>query len=104
MAAPVAPLLRTPFTDMFGITFTAQWVEGLCADLEMQVVDCLDAYGLDRGIKKCDALIQDFKECATRDKQNKRTLAMVIERERQYWTGERTKENRYAVGPKSDSF
>lgn len=97
------PWFKSPFTDLTGALISHQWY-GRCAKMEMDVIDCMEAYGMDKGLEKCDALIQDFKECAARQKQLKRSYAMRYERQRQYWAGERSKENLYAPSPKIDSF
>lgn len=94
---------KSPFTDIGGDLFSHQYF-GRCADIEMKVVDCLEAYGLLRGKQKCDELIQDFNECSHRNKQNDRIKAMRYERERQWLRGERSKKNHYAPPPKDDSF
>lgn len=80
-----------------------QW-HGPCREMELKMMDCLEAYGLDRGAQKCDAIIKDFQECAGRDKQSRRTLVMRLERNRQYYAGERKKEDLYAPAPTPDSF
>lgn len=101
---PLTPFLRIPFTDIFGVLVTNQW-NGRCGDIEMKVIDCLEAYGLDRGMKKeCKLQLSDYNECLTNHKQRERTNAMRAERERQYAAGERTKENRYADPPPNDAF
>ena len=72
--------------------------------MELKALDCLEAYGLTRGVTKCEDLITDFQECSLRVKEVSRYVAMRSERERQYHAGERTKENRYAPPPKPDSY
>lgn len=99
----LSPPLRTPFTDIPGAIISHQWF-GACADMEMKTVDCFEAYGLGRGAEKCKDLLEDFRECATRQKQLDRYYAMRNERQRQYKAGERTAENRYAPSPKRDSY
>lgn len=103
MSLPPSPPFRTPFTDVIGCLISHQWF-GRCADLEMKAIDCLEAYGLYRGVNKCKDIIDDYKECALRGKQENRIIAMRMERQRQYWMGERSKEDRYAEPPKVDSF
>lgn len=103
MSSVLCPPLRTPFTDIPGAIISHQWF-GECAELEMKTIDCYEAYGLARGTKKCKDLFADFKECATRQKQNNRFYAMRAERERQYKAGERSAENRYAPPPRSETF
>lgn len=97
------PWFRSPFTDLTGSIVSHQWF-GTCADLEMKVVDCFEAYGLTRGKEKCSTIINDFKECVSREKRNKRAIAMIDERDRQYSDGERSKENLYVPPPPIDSL
>lgn len=99
----LSPWLKSPFTDLSGALTSHQWGSE-CANLEMKALDCLEAYGLNKGHEKCTDLIDDFKECSLRFKQNQRILAMREERNRQYTSGERSKENRYAEGPAPDSY
>lgn len=65
------PFLKSPFTDLTAHLVNHQ-NEGRCADFEMRFIDCMEAYGVHRGAKKCDLLLQDFQECAGREKQLKR--------------------------------
>ncbi|XP_018579298.1 NADH dehydrogenase [ubiquinone] iron-sulfur protein 5 [Anoplophora glabripennis] len=99
----LSPWLKSPFTDLTGAIVSHQWY-GACADMEMKALDCLEAYGLDRGLKKCDPLIRDFTECALKIKQFKRMNAIRWERNRQYWAGERSKEDRWSKSPTHDSY
>lgn len=99
----LTPWLRSPFTDITGNLLTHQY-SGRCQKFELDVMECLEAYGKDRGLVKCEALIRDFRECHTREKQTRRTFAMRNERNRQYAAGERSAENLYAPSPKPESF
>jgi len=83
----------------------SQWGNDPCGKLEMKALDCLDAYGVDRGLKYCDDLIKDFSECVLKTKQRNRVNAMRFERHRQHFAGERTKEDKYTKEPPpTDSF
>lgn len=97
------PWLKCFMTDLTGDHFSSQYF-GRCANLELKVLDCMEAYGLHRGLKKCEDLMLDYKECVHRIKQFNRVEAMRNERYRQWHSGERSKENRYAPGPKDDSY
>ncbi|CAH1163864.1 unnamed protein product [Phaedon cochleariae] len=97
----LSPWLKSPFTDLTGALVSHQWY-GECADMELRALDCLEAYGLDRGLKKCKPILEDFKECALKIKQFKRMSAMRTERHRQYYTGER--EEHWAKPPANDSY
>ncbi|KAK5647687.1 hypothetical protein RI129_002579 [Pyrocoelia pectoralis] len=90
----LSPYFRSPFTDLTGSLISHQWY-GRCADMELKVLDCLEAYGVDKGRRKCEDLIADFQECAGRKIRDKRVIEMREERERQCKDGERTKENSY---------
>ena len=94
----VSPAFRNIFSDPFGQIINCQW-HGECADIEMKAVECMEAYGMDRGLQKCTDLLADFRECLNRDKQIRRLETMRNERNRQYWDGERSKQNRYAEPP-----
>ncbi|XP_050296671.1 NADH dehydrogenase [ubiquinone] iron-sulfur protein 5 [Anthonomus grandis grandis] len=98
------PFLKSPLTDMSGALVCSQW-GGKCADIEMRALECLEAYGVDRGLKKCDTLIKDFDECVYKRKQIQRVNAMRFERHRQHFAGERTKEDKYSKNPpKPDTY
>lgn len=97
------PWFKSPFTDLTGDLMSHQYF-GNCAELEMKMVDCLEAYGLDRGIRKCDDLLKDYKECAKLNKQMDRIETMRIERHRQWLKGERSSKDHYAPGPAPDSY
>lgn len=99
----LSPAFKSPFTDLTGAILSHQW-GGRCNEFELRALDCLEAYGLDLGVKKCEALITDFQECSLRVKETARYMAMRSERERQYRAGERTKENRYAETPRPDGY
>ncbi|KAG6454846.1 hypothetical protein O3G_MSEX008878 [Manduca sexta] len=76
---------------------------GRCAKQEMDMADCLEAYGLIRGRRKCQMLIEDFAECQTLKKQFNRFILLRRERERQIASGKLTGEKQY-VSPKVDSY
>lgn len=97
------PWLKCFLTDFTGDHFSSQYF-GRCAKLESKFLDCMEAYGLYKGLKKCDDLMMDFKECVQRQKQFARIDAMRNERMRQYRSGERSKENLYAPTPQDDSY
>ncbi|XP_019868982.1 uncharacterized protein LOC109597673 [Aethina tumida] len=99
----LSPYFRSPFTDIGGAIVSHQWF-GPCADLELKAVECLEAYGLDKGVKKCQPLLKDFQECSLKIKQFERLNAMRMERHRQYLSGERKKADHYAPAPPPDSF
>lgn len=67
----ISPFLRSPFTDITGGMISHQLL-GRCQKQEAHYMDCLEAYGLDRGKRKCHDLLHDFKECQTSVLQYKR--------------------------------
>ncbi|XP_063700884.1 NADH dehydrogenase [ubiquinone] iron-sulfur protein 5-like [Culicoides brevitarsis] len=99
----VTPLIKTPFTDLTSGIINCQYYDK-CGERELAMTECLEAYGLERGKKKCADLIADFQECFTMKKQLLRVAEMKMERERQYWMGERSKEERYAKPPRMDAY
>lgn len=64
----LGPFLRSPLTDVTGCVINHQ-TYGKCAEFEMNMMDCLEAYGVNRGQTKCKDLISDFQECAGTRKQ-----------------------------------
>lgn len=69
----ITPFFRSPFTDLTqGLTAHAQHYDK-CGELEMNMMECLEAYGIQRGKRKCSDLIDDFQECYTMRKQQLRS-------------------------------
>lgn len=118
----LSPYFRTPFTDIFGSMINHQQY-GRCGKFEMKMMECMEAYGMDRGRVKCADIIDDFNECHNLTKQYLRQMviqqfacilfifnnklsylsqAMEAERERQYKAGE-IKE-KYAPPPHPNAY
>ena len=115
----VTPFFRSPFTDLGGALVNAQHYDK-CGELEMRMMECLEAHGAVKGKKVCADVIDDFHECFSLRKQQLRTLVsptsgrvvtkltnifqtMRMERHKQWWNGER-KEHYQTPGPRVDSF
>ncbi|XP_026744141.1 NADH dehydrogenase [ubiquinone] iron-sulfur protein 5 [Trichoplusia ni] len=98
----ISPFLRSPFTDVTG-GLVSQQMLGRCQKQEGRFMDCLEAYGLDRGKVKCASLFEDFHECQTSTKQFKRFMAMRYERDRQISEGKLKGDAKYE-SPKVDSY
>ncbi|CAH1404066.1 unnamed protein product [Nezara viridula] len=66
---------KTPLTDLTGTpAYTSQYF-GLCMDIEMKMINCLEAYGYYRGVESsCKDIIDDYSECFTRFKQMARHI------------------------------
>lgn len=77
MAQTISPFFRSPFTDITGGMISHQLLDR-CAKQEELVMDCLEDYGLDRGLRECKDLIEDFKECQTMTKQLKRFMVSIV--------------------------
>lgn len=63
-----SPYIRTPLTDVFGSIINHQQYSK-CGPFELNMMECLEAYGLDQGRKKCSDYIDDFNECQDMTKQ-----------------------------------
>lgn len=98
----ISPFIRSPFTDITGGLISHQML-GRCQKEEMRYMDCLEAYGLERGKKKCDIYYDDYRECHTYTKQFKRFIAMRLEREKQISEGKLKGDNKY-VSPRVDGY
>lgn len=63
------PWLRSPLTEMTGHWQSNQYREfgrrHRCANLELNAMECLEAYGYYRGERYCRDFIQDWDECNT---------------------------------------
>ena len=73
-----------------------------CADFEMRMADCLEAYGLHKGQEKCEDFISDLRECFYNGKQMQRVVLMREERMRQYKAGERNE--KFSKTPAFDAY
>ena len=69
----ITPFFRSPFTDLTGALVNAQHYDK-CGEMELKMVECLEAYGVEKGKIKCSELIDDFQECYTMRKQQLRTF------------------------------
>lgn len=65
---------RTPMTDIFSQINSHQQYDK-CAKFELQMMECMEAYGADKGRLKCSDYIEDFNECA---KNAKTFLRMAV--------------------------
>lgn len=101
-AQHVTPFFRSPFTDLTGAMVNAQHYHA-CGPMELQMMECLEAYGTDKGKIKCRDIIDDFQECFSRNKQQMRFVAMRMERHRQWFNGDR-KEHYQTKTPRVDSL
>lgn len=64
----LSPFLRLPLTDLTGCLINHQTYDK-CGKFEMKMMDCLEAYGAERGKKQCADLVADFQECVSMEKQ-----------------------------------
>ncbi|KAJ2948371.1 hypothetical protein O0L34_g7608 [Tuta absoluta] len=103
MAQTLSPFFRSPFTDLTGGLVSHQVVGTRCGPIELETMECLERYGLDRGVRKCRCLIEDFKECQMQAKQYGRFVAMRAERNRQIREGILKDDKKY-VTPRVDSY
>jgi NADH dehydrogenase (ubiquinone) Fe-S protein 5 len=60
------PYLRNPLSDITGSLNNHQMSK--CGEFEMRMMECLEAYGVKRGLThpRCEALAGDFKECVNK--------------------------------------
>ncbi|KAJ8718080.1 hypothetical protein PYW07_006010 [Mythimna separata] len=98
----ISPFFRSPWTDITGGIHSHQML-GRCQKQEMAMMDCLEGYGLGRGLKKCRYLVNDYQECHRNTKQFKRFLEMRRERDRQIAAKLRTGDKMYC-SPLIDSY
>lgn len=70
------PFFRSPLTDLTACLVNHQSYSK-CAQFEMDMTECMEAYGLELGTKRCKDLIDDFHECTTFDKQTFRIFVSI---------------------------
>ncbi|CAG9133970.1 unnamed protein product [Plutella xylostella] len=90
MAQTISPFFRSPFTDLTG-GMVSHHLLGRCQRQEIRLMDCLEAHGLDRGMRECGPLIDDYRECHTLRKQFQRFMALVVAVGRAGWTSHTTR-------------
>lgn len=76
----------------------------LCADLEINASDCLEAYGAIKGRSECKKFVEDLQECRYAAIRQMRNYLMRMERFKQVATGQRSWENRWGKPIEFDSF
>lgn len=95
------PPFRIPVMDLTGCLLNFQ-SNRRCADFELRYFECMEAYGIPRGYKKCSDMFEDYRECHVQSKQRARIGAIKTERQRQYKAGNLSKQ--YSDPPKEDCF
>lgn len=71
---------------------------GACSDVELNCMECLEAYGAIKGMHKCAKYIEDLQECKYMKLQQARAKAMWKERMKQVAYGKRAPKD-YFVEP-----
>ncbi|XP_012222101.1 NADH dehydrogenase [ubiquinone] iron-sulfur protein 5 [Linepithema humile] len=95
-----APLFKTPITDVFFHVRNLQCLKE-CAHYELQLIDCMEAYGYHKGKEKCRLILSDMYECGVKFKRAQRVMTMMAERDRQLESGEKKE---YAKAPPLDVY
>jgi NADH dehydrogenase (ubiquinone) Fe-S protein 5 len=68
---PLTPFFRSPFTDFTGGLINSQHYDK-CGEFELDMLECMEAYGQDKGKVKCRDLIEDYYECFSQTKSRAR--------------------------------
>ncbi|RWS13276.1 hypothetical protein B4U79_10355 [Dinothrombium tinctorium] len=71
-----------------------------CTELEMNMVECIEAYGIPASHHMCQAYINDFGECVHHEMAMRRSQIMQRERVKQILKGKRKPSE--VFGPKPD--
>lgn len=86
MPISIAPV-KTVFREISPLPIHSQSKslkdEGLvhpCADMELNMHECYEAYGIGKGVKMCVGFHRDYTECSKRVKTEFRIFAMQVER------------------------
>lgn len=73
----LSPFIRTPLTDLTSCVVNHQQYDK-CGQREILMLECLEAYGMDMGAKKCKLLMEDFQECVGMRKQLARVEVILV--------------------------
>lgn len=75
-----------------------------CSDLELNAMECMEAYGTIKGMTRCRPFFDDLHECRTQFYKKLRHKIMKQERLKQVLSGERKWSERYGHEYAYDSF
>lgn len=75
-----------------------------CSDLELNTVECFEAYGVTKGMTKCVQYMEDLQECRFFKYRQLRFQAMKIERQKQILKGQRKLSEMYMPSYSYDSY
>lgn len=75
-----------------------------CSDIEMNTVECLEAYGVIKGKERCIKYIEDLSECRHARLRQMRFYAMRMERIKKVAKGEIPWEKRWGNAYPYESF
>lgn len=75
-----------------------------CADIELNMMECLEAYGSKKGLDLCYKYIEDFQECRNKNLAHARVHYMRMIRAKKIATGEIPWDKRVTDPVPYDSF
>lgn len=75
-----------------------------CSDIEMNTVECLEAYGVIKGKERCAKYIEDLFECKQARLRKMRAYAMRLERAKKVVKGDIPWEKRWGQPYPYESF
>lgn len=100
------PAFKCILTDMGAQVVSGQG--GVCADFELNAMECIEYYGAKQGITACKDWYDDYMECQSGAKQWLRIRAMFkkrhIDNHLEYLQGKRTWDETYEKPPKHHAY
>jgi len=63
------PVMKTPLCHVTGVGGWNLYVGGICAKIQLNLLDCLETYGYAKGMNYCRGYLDDYYECRLRRKQ-----------------------------------
>lgn len=78
--------------------------KGPCGDMELNYVECLEAYGVAKGKRMCYKYQEDLQECLSANIRKMRETIMYNERVKQLASGKRSLDEFYVERIPYDSY
>lgn len=92
------------FTPFFCAQGAANGRRFKCADMELNMVECLEAYGVHKGNEMCMKFIEDFGECKMAWMAAQRNSLLRRERWKKMMKGEISARNPLGTQPPDDCY
>ena len=101
---PFKGILYDTFSYLHVQMPTGDGRKAACADFELNLIECLEAYGITKGSNQCHKYFEDYHECKQDGLKNMRSYLMTLERYKKIAKGEIAFKERHVEPIPYDSF